>query len=100
MKQPEFIVNDGRGMEFPLSPYGYSALWGCDPCYDNPPRQKGDGYLFYNYSADSSKEELQAFSNAIDRTIEQVKERHDCCSEKDVEDLTTLKKWVLHQISS
>lgn len=29
----------------------YLGLWGADPCYDTPPRNRGDGYVFYNYNS-------------------------------------------------
>lgn len=52
----------------------YAVLWGCDPCYDHPPRERGDGYLFYNFSEEGNDPDfLRRFIPAIDRTIEECK---------------------------
>jgi len=54
------------------TPEAYAAQWGCDPVYDKPPRQPGDGYLFYNFGSEKQKrspEWLDQFIAAIERTI-------------------------------
>lgn len=64
------------------TPESYAAGFGCDPCYDKPPRHRGDGYKFYNFGVDGhgrtgdSIEFLRTFLPAIDRTIQQ------CISER------------------
>lgn len=98
MKEPKFITYDAQGFEHSMSPYGYSALWGCEEIYDKPPRKKGDGNLFYNFSSQSSKYELKQLVGAIERTIEQVKDSRYVYERRDVEDLTKLKKWVEYLI--
>ena len=48
----------------------FAALFGCDPVYDQPPRQRGDGYLFYNFAVEGEDPDfLQRFIPAIERTI-------------------------------
>jgi hypothetical protein len=52
----------------------YTAQWGCDPVYDRPPRLRGDGYLFYNFSVEGyDKEFLVKFIPAVTRTIKAVR---------------------------
>jgi hypothetical protein len=54
----------------------YAAWWGCDPCYDSAPRQRGDGYLFYNFNVEGSDVEfLKKFVGAIERTIKGLDKR-------------------------
>ncbi len=48
--EPTFLV---EGTYYNIA--DYLALWGCDPCYDHPPRNKGDGYIFYNYGVECHK---------------------------------------------
>jgi len=58
----------------------YAASWGCDPCYDRPPRKRGDGYYFYNFGSKLQKrtrEWLVQFADAIKRTIKGLKEGND-----------------------
>jgi len=59
-----------------MPPEAYASLWGGDPVYDNPPRQRGDGYLFYNFSSENvrrTREFLDQFAAAIERTVLSVK---------------------------
>ncbi len=54
------------------TPEEYAAFWGCDPCYDTPPRLPGDGYLFYNFGSERQfrdQDYLTRLLGAIDRTI-------------------------------
>jgi hypothetical protein len=54
----------------------YAAQWGCDPCYDKPPRKRGDGYYFYNFSVEGNNLVfLQEFVGAIERTIQGLDKR-------------------------
>jgi hypothetical protein len=65
-------------MDRTIREYGfeaYAALWGCDPVYDRAPNLHGDGYKFYNFSSETSKEFLESFLPAIDRTILSVEQR-------------------------
>ncbi len=46
--EPELTdVTDGETVTVNVAQY--LSFWGCDPCYDHPPRNRGDGYIFYNY---------------------------------------------------
>ncbi len=70
MNEPE--LNEG------VSVTELCAMWGCDPCYDLPPRKKGDGYLFYNYAIEGDDPKfLQKFIPAVKRTIKSCVERND-----------------------
>jgi hypothetical protein len=54
----------------------YASQWGGDPVYDRPPRQRGDGYLFYNFSSECvprTREWLDQFAAAIERTMQSIK---------------------------
>ena len=56
-----------------VTPEEYSAFWGADPVYDKPPRERGDGYLFYNFSEEGHDPEfLRKFIPAIERTMKTV----------------------------
>ena len=69
----------------------YAAYWVCDPTYDKPPREPGDGYLFYNFGCEAEvrdKEFLTKFLAAIDRTLKDVN------GLQDAEDLRALKDHV------
>jgi hypothetical protein len=86
------------------TPEEYAAFWGCDPAYDTPPRQRGDGALFYNFGSEKqerTKEFLAQFAGAIGRTLDGV---HQRCSSKpvdleerleDLEGLEQLREHVL-----
>ena len=53
-----------------VSPEEYAGFWGGDPCYDHPPRERGDGYMFYNFDGQVNDIVfLRKFILAIDRTI-------------------------------
>lgn len=89
LNKPLFVVDD-----VPLSPEEYAALWGSDPWYDNPPRERGDGYMFYNFGSDKHKKDNQwylSFAEAIGRTMRGFLNN----PEKDIEDLTRLREWVV-----
>ena len=85
-----------------FTPEGYASFWGCDPCYDKPPRLQGDGCLFYNFGSEpKTKENLTKFLPAIDRTIEAENRREvakDSIAqehkEKNIQSLTELKNYV------
>jgi L-alanine-DL-glutamate epimerase-like enolase superfamily enzyme len=78
-----------------MLPDEYAALWGCDPVYDQWPRQRGDGYKFYNYSVQQDDPEfLRQFIPAIDRTIKSVEMNPDVHEPHDVEDLLALRDHV------
>jgi hypothetical protein len=78
-----------------MDPASYAAMWGCDPVYDLPPRNRGDGYLFYNYSDEGDDPEfLERFLGAIDRTIASCELSPDSHEPYDVEDLEALKRHV------
>lgn len=87
------------------TPEEYAAMWGCDPCYDTPPRKPGDGYLFYNFGSNKqerTKEWLTEFAAAISRTIEEVMSRKDSNvviegedNEDDLQGLRELLAYVL-----
>jgi len=69
----------------------FASWWGCDPCYDSPPRQRGDGYYFYNFSVEGDNVEfLQKFVGAIERTIKGLDKRR----RKDLWDLQDLLEEV------
>lgn len=73
-----------------VSPEEYAAYWGCDPCYDHPPRNRGDGYHLYNFSSKlqpRNAEYLASLLGAIDRTILEA-------SGKDKRSLGKLRKYV------
>lgn len=73
----------------------YAAMWGCDPCYDTPPRQANDGYMFYNFAVEGHNYDfLTAFLGAIDRTIQGV------IDPKDIPELEELKHIVEDRIKS
>ena len=76
-----------------FGPEGYAALWGCDPCYDPPPRKPGDGYLFYNFAVERDDPDfLRMFIPAIERTIRSVE--IEGTSEEDKADLEDLLNHV------
>lgn len=55
-----------------VSPKEFAGWWGCDPVYDRPPRQPGDGYLFYNFGSKLQERTdawLYEFIAAINRTL-------------------------------
>lgn len=84
-----------------MQPEEYAALWGCDPVYDQPPRERGDGYKFYNYAVEGDDPEfLRAFIPAIDRTIKGVEMNPDVHEPHDVEDLLALREHVESQLAS
>jgi hypothetical protein len=83
-----------------LSPEEYAALWGCDPQYDRPPRDWGDGYLFYNYSVEQSDPDfLRRFLGAIDRTIDGL-DPADSDYETNKENLEALRENVEEQLGA
>jgi hypothetical protein len=76
-----------------FGPEEYAALWGCDPVYDRPPREAGDGYLFYNFAVERDDPDfLRKFIPAIERTIECVEV--EGTSEEDMGDLEDLLDYV------
>jgi hypothetical protein len=78
-----------------MLPEEYAALWGCDPEYDTPPNEKGDGYLFYNFSVEQDDPNfLRKFIPAIERTILKVKQSPDKFSPPDYYDLQELLEYV------
>lgn len=85
------------------TPEGYAAMFGCDPSYDTPPRFLGDGYLFYDFGSEQQErtnEWLDEFVGAIDRTIQEVKNRHpagktDDDGDDDVAGLEQLREHVI-----
>lgn len=82
-----------------MTPEDYSALWGCEPTYDNPPRKYGDGCMFYNYSAEKDNPEfLRNFLDAIDRTSQSVINSKYDNWKQDLIDLDSLKKVVTEQL--
>lgn len=82
-----------------LSPEEYAALWGCDPAYDRAPRQRGDGYKFYNYSVEQDDPDfLREFIPAIDRTIQCVESNPDNYEAHDLDDLHALRDHVESQL--
>jgi len=55
-----------------VSPEEYAAYWGCDPVYDQAPRNPGDGYIFYNFSSKCqarTPDYLESFAGAVGRTL-------------------------------
>lgn len=74
-----------------LSWSNMAAQWGCDPVYDKPPRNPGDGYLFYNFSVEGyDKPFLRKFIPAIERTlaaVQQDPDKHEAGSAKELEGL-------------
>ncbi len=94
MNKPIFTVHNGVSGMYDVPPEEYAALWGGEPAYDRPPMKKGDGVMFYNFGSDKvtkDKQWLIEFAAAIDRQISCL----ICSPQKDAEDLTTLKHWVL-----
>lgn len=84
-----------RGISYSFE--DYAAMWGCDPCFDNPPREPGDGYLFYNFGSlnqKRDKEYLSKFLAAIKRTIIEVRSAPILFEEGDLENLQLLKKYI------
>lgn len=77
-----------------FTPEEYAALWGCDPQYDRSPRQRGDGYLFYNYAVEGDFNFLRRFLGAIDRTIQGL---HPGDADKD--NLEALREHVEEQLA-
>ncbi len=71
-----------------VTPEEYAAFWGADPCYDKPPRNHGDGYLFYNFADEGHDPDfLRKFIPAIERTMKTV-----LPSEPDYAELEELKR--------
>jgi hypothetical protein len=61
-------------------PEEYAAFWGGDPVYDNFPRFRGDGYLFYNFGSEFTIRDakfLANFKGAIKRTISCTLDKQD-----------------------
>jgi hypothetical protein len=82
-----------------LSPEEYAALWGCDPQYDRPPRQRGDGYLFYNYAVEQDDPEfLRRFLGAIGRTVEGL-DPNDTDHETNKHNLEALREYMQEQLA-
>lgn len=80
-----------------VTPEEYASFWGCDPVYDKPPREKGDGYMFYNFSVEQGNPEfLKKFLGAIDRTIQGL----DSTEQDDIDDLGELKAYVEELLQS
>ena len=80
---------------------GYAAMWGGDPAYDLPPRRRGDGYMFYNYSEEGDDPTfLRKFLGAIARSIKSCEWRPDDHEEHDAEDLRALKDHVTDQLAA
>ena len=55
-----------------VTPEEYASQWGCDPAYDRPPAEPGDGYHLYNFSSEIQKrtpEYLHDLLGAIERRI-------------------------------
>ena len=76
-----------------IGPEEYAAQWGCDPVYDRPPRQRGDGYHFYNFAIEQNDPEfLRTFIPAIERTIRCVEVEGG--SKEDQADLEDLLEYV------
>ena len=80
-----------------ISPEEYAAFWGCDPVYDRSPRQRGDGYLFYNFAVEQDDPDfLRTFIPAIERTIRCVEvEGTSEENQADLEDLLAYVKDLL-----
>ena len=76
-----------------IGPEEYAAYWGCDPVYDRPPRNPGDGYCFYNFAVEQDDPEfLRKFIPAIERTIKCVEAEGG--KEEDQADLEDLLEYV------
>ena len=76
-----------------IGPEEYAAQWGCDPVYDRPPRNRGDGYLFYNFAIEQGDPAfLRRFIPAIERTIQCATSEDD---QADLEDLLEYVKELL-----
>ena len=91
----DLLIND-------MTPEAYAAQWGCDPMYDRPPREPGDGALFYNFGSEIQErtpEYLTSFREAISRTIAEVrqnaKQESDSTQyEDDIHNLGELREYV------
>jgi hypothetical protein len=84
-----------------VSPEEYASYWGCDSNYDKPPNQIGDGALFYNFSSEIQKRDvdyLTRFDAAIDRTIENVKSKPESFEPEDIPGLLALKAYIRNLI--
>lgn len=83
------MSKDGISLiEGEVTPEEYASFWGADPCYDKPPRNRGDGYLFYNFAIEGYDPSfLEKFIPVIDRTIMTV--LHD---EHEQDELQKLKR--------
>lgn len=89
VKEPVFYSAD---VENPVGADEYTSWWGCDPQYDRSPRERGDGYLFYNFSQEKhSSIFLKKFIPAIKRTIRLCRKENN---PTDAQDLTRLLKYV------
>lgn len=73
----------------------YAALWGCDSFYDKPPRELGDGAMFYNFRDERWEPEfLIKFIPAIGRTIAEVERREaDAEQQEDLVALAALRTY-------
>ena len=79
-----------------MTPEGYAGLWGCDPCYDKPPRLPGDGYLLYNFGSCAQEKDVQYLTQllgAVNRTLEAVTNQRDYDPD-DKHDLRQLRVYV------
>ena len=79
-------------------PGEYAAFWGCDIANERPPREPGDGCLFYNFGSEiqeMTSEFLEKFTGAIKRMITGVEGRNDDpYQEEDLEGLNELLEYV------
>ena len=87
-----------------MTPQEYAGVWGCDPVYDNPPRERGDGHLFYNYGAVdwpvSKRINLyKSLIPAIERTIKCVQQDPDSYEPLDAEDLCMFRDHVQSELN-
>lgn len=88
-----------------ISDEDFAALFGCDPVYDQPPRQPGDGYHFYNFAVECEDPDfLKQFIPAIERTIQDprldaldraalVKLRSECQRRLETNNETARTQW-------
>jgi hypothetical protein len=83
-----------------LSAEEYAVLWGCDPQYDRPPRQPGDGYMFYNFAVEQDDPDfLRRFLGAIGRTIDGL-DPADAEHETNKDNLEALREYVEEQLAA
>lgn len=97
------ILSDDNDTIEELGFEGFAALWGCDPCYDHPPRLRGDGYHFYNFAVEGEDLGfLKTFLPAVERTILEVNQSNRFNKEekeKNLENLEWLKREVERRIA-